>query len=423
MVNRSTQLTQIVSPRLGFQSAGPTVSRLDRVASGENATRTTESFAGGVKTRHVGVVSQKIVPGALFPLARPDDFQGAPALRDGSPGRLVPLVQAGPNARHRGVLVALCRHRIPEIRLENQGHAVEQPPIFVLGFWRSGTTLLHNLISSDPQLAYPNYYQCLYPHHFLSTEWWLAPPTARFLPDTRPMDNVAVGWDMPQEDEIALCVLSLASCYLQVLFHDRVDKYQRFHDMADCTEAERKAWMDSLDYLIRKLTLKYQKRIVLKSPSHTFKIPYLLKLYPNAKFIYIYRNPYAVFKSAVHLRRTMYDENGMCRPDYGDLEERVFELYDLCFRDYERDKALIPQGNFRRFGSRISNRTAAASGADLSGNQPARIRWAPAEGRTADGRAETLQEEPLQTGPGADGACLPASASGVRLLWLSAADG
>ncbi|QDT54812.1 Sulfotransferase domain protein [Caulifigura coniformis] len=222
---------------------------------------------------------------------------------------------------------------------------VKQPPVFVLGFWRSGTTMLHNLVSSDPQLCYPNYYQCLYPHHFLSTESWLAPPTARFLPDTRPMDNLPVGWNMPQEDEIALCVLSLASCYLQVIFHDNVEKYQRFHNMADCTDAERKAWMDSLEYLIRKLTLKYQKRVVLKSPSHTFKIPYLLKLYPDAKFIYIYRNPYAVFKSATHLRRTMYAENGMCEPDYGDIDERVFELYEQCFHDYERDKALIPAGN------------------------------------------------------------------------------
>jgi omega-hydroxy-beta-dihydromenaquinone-9 sulfotransferase len=222
---------------------------------------------------------------------------------------------------------------------------VKEAPIFVLGFWRSGTTMLHNLISSDPQLCYPNYYQCLYPHHFLSTESWLAPPTARFLPDTRPMDNVPVGWGMPQEDEIALCVLSLASCYMQVIFHDDVDKYQRFQNMADCTDAERQAWMNALDYLIRKLTLKYQKRVVLKSPSHTMKIPYLLKLYPAAKFIYIYRNPYAVFKSATHLRKTMYVENGMCRPNYGDIDGRVLDVYDRCFHDYERDKALIPAGN------------------------------------------------------------------------------
>lgn len=225
-----------------------------------------------------------------------------------------------------------------------QATEVKEPPVFVLGFWRSGTTMLHNLIASDPQLCYPNYYQCLYPHHFLSTESWLAPPTARFLPDTRPMDNLPVGWEMPQEDEIALCVLSLASCYLQVLFHDDVQKYERFQDMAGCTAEERQSWIDALDYLIRKLTFKHQKRVVLKSPSHTMKIPYLLKLYPDARFVYIHRNPYAVFKSATHLRRTMYVENGMCRPEFGDIDRRVLDVYERCFKIYERDKLLIPPG-------------------------------------------------------------------------------
>lgn len=221
---------------------------------------------------------------------------------------------------------------------------VEKAPIFVLGFWRSGTTLLHNLISSDPQFTFPNYYQCFAPQHFLLSERVLTPLTARFLPDTRPMDNVPVKWDMPQEDEVGLCAMTLASYYLQIVFHDQREKYDRFLDMADCTPAERESWKSALDYLIRKLTYKTGKRVVLKSPSHTYKIPHLLDLYPDARFIFIYRNPYAVFKSAVHLRKTMYDENGMCRPDYGDIDEVLLSLYDRGFHIYERDKALIPPG-------------------------------------------------------------------------------
>ncbi|MBX3442761.1 MAG: sulfotransferase [Planctomyces sp.] len=219
---------------------------------------------------------------------------------------------------------------------------VQQPPLFVLGFWRSGTTLLHNLVTSDPAATYANYYHCLCPEHFLLTERLVTPLTARFLPETRPMDNIQVRWDMPQEDEVALCAMSLASYYLQIVFHDDRAKYDRFLDMAECSAGERAAWKSSLDYLIRKLTFKNGKRVVLKSPSHTYKIPLLLDLYPEAKFIYIYRNPYAVFKSAVHLRRTMYEENGMCRPDFGDLDEVLLELYERAFRIYERDKALIP---------------------------------------------------------------------------------
>jgi hypothetical protein len=132
---------------------------------------------------------------------------------------------------------------------------------------------------------------------------------------------------------------------MQIVFHDQREKYDRFLDMAECTHKERQAWTSALDYLIRKLTYRDGKPVVLKSPSHTYKIPLLLDLYPNARFIYIYRNPYAVYKSAVHLRRTMYEENGMCRPVFGDLDEVVLSLYERAFPIYERDKKLIPPGH------------------------------------------------------------------------------
>src|SRR5678816_885369 len=44
------------------------------------------------------------------------------------------------------------------------------PPLFVLGHWRSGTTHLHNLLAVDDRFAFPNNYQALFPHAFLSME-------------------------------------------------------------------------------------------------------------------------------------------------------------------------------------------------------------------------------------------------------------
>ncbi len=46
---------------------------------------------------------------------------------------------------------------------------VEQEPLFIIGFWRSGTTLLHNLMARDRRVAFPNSYEMLFPHHFLLT--------------------------------------------------------------------------------------------------------------------------------------------------------------------------------------------------------------------------------------------------------------
>ena len=43
---------------------------------------------------------------------------------------------------------------------------LSDPPLFVIGHWRSGTTLLHELLVLDPRHTYPNTYQCFEPHAF-----------------------------------------------------------------------------------------------------------------------------------------------------------------------------------------------------------------------------------------------------------------
>ena len=40
-------------------------------------------------------------------------------------------------------------------------------PIFILGHWRNGTTLLHELMAMDGQFAYPNLFEISRPHNFL----------------------------------------------------------------------------------------------------------------------------------------------------------------------------------------------------------------------------------------------------------------
>jgi len=42
-----------------------------------------------------------------------------------------------------------------------------EPPVFILGVWRSGTTHLHNLLTRDTRFGYANLYQALNPHTFL----------------------------------------------------------------------------------------------------------------------------------------------------------------------------------------------------------------------------------------------------------------
>jgi omega-hydroxy-beta-dihydromenaquinone-9 sulfotransferase len=44
-----------------------------------------------------------------------------------------------------------------------------RPPLFLVGHWRSGTTLLHELLALDEQYAASSTYACFNPHQFLLT--------------------------------------------------------------------------------------------------------------------------------------------------------------------------------------------------------------------------------------------------------------
>ena len=56
---------------------------------------------------------------------------------------------------------------------------LREPPLFVLGHWRSGTTFLHDLLACDPRHSYPTTYDCFMPNHFLLTEDFVARRAAR----------------------------------------------------------------------------------------------------------------------------------------------------------------------------------------------------------------------------------------------------
>ena len=117
-----------------------------------------------------------------------------------------------------------------------------EPPLFILGHWRSGTTLLHELLIRDPEHTYATTYQCFAPHHFVLSEPWVTPWSAFLIPRRRPMDNMAAGWDRPQEDEFALGNLGIPSPYLSMMFPNRGAAFMDYLSLSDLTDSARRAW-------------------------------------------------------------------------------------------------------------------------------------------------------------------------------------
>ena len=97
---------------------------------------------------------------------------------------------------------------------------------------------------------------------------------------------------------------------------------------------------------MKKLTFKAgaNKHVLLKSPTHTFRIPFLLEMFPDARFVYIYRDPYKVYNSTLHLRKTMFGDNGFAPLDMEKLEEDMSNIYLNHLNVYERDRQTVPEG-------------------------------------------------------------------------------
>jgi hypothetical protein len=221
-----------------------------------------------------------------------------------------------------------------------------KPPLFILGHWRSGTTLLHNLLALDDQFAYPNLYQVFFPHTFLCTEDYRASQIEGLIPQTRIFDNVAQGLQMPNEDEFATCTASLRSPYMAWAFPRNHAHYERYLTFRDAPPRDVQRWKDALVLFLKKLTWKHDRPILLKSPPHTCRIKLLLELFPDARFLHIRRHPYAVYQSTRHLYEVLTRSLQFQRHRPEDLDRSVLLRYQHMHDAFFEERGLIPDGRF-----------------------------------------------------------------------------
>jgi hypothetical protein len=218
-------------------------------------------------------------------------------------------------------------------------------PLFVIGHWRTGTTLLHELLILDDRHTYADTYDCFVPHHTLLSEGFFKTYLRFLAPNKRPMDNMAAGWQHPQEDEFALCLLGQPSTYADIAFPNRPGLHAGALDLSGLTPRQLAAWKRAFRRFVQTVAFDDPRRLVLKSPPHTARIPVLLELFPDARFVHIVRDPYVLFSSTVNLWQSMARRHGFQAPRGGPaLEEKVFREFRVIHERYEAGKTLIPPG-------------------------------------------------------------------------------
>ena len=228
-------------------------------------------------------------------------------------------------------------------------------PVFVLGHPRTGTTLLHTLLALDSdRFSICNTFCSGFPHCFLWFESIGKQLFASVISTTRPMDNMRLHFDLPQEDELATCLLTggFYSPYMSLYFpRDEKDfrPYQTFRD-ADIKEVN--VWTRAFQHLCHKLSIREElqtgqrRRLLLKSPCHTGRVRHLLQLHPNALFVHVHRHPIDVFLSSIHMANTTYGYMFLQQPKSGDLKEYILKQGEILMQEYMEcvDEGLLVEG-------------------------------------------------------------------------------
>jgi hypothetical protein len=229
------------------------------------------------------------------------------------------------------------RRRLPPVG------PLPHPPTFILGYYRSGTTHLQEVLLQDPRFAYMNFYQGFFSTAFNLTESWVKPVFEQIITRTgflHPAHQIPFSFHLPAEEDIAMVshAFDLASNWGQIYQRHFKRIYGKTALLQNISDAEYARFSAMLEDLIWRVSLANDHQpLLLKSPPHTGRLRLLRDLYPDAKFIFIRRHPYDVYQSNLKLWKS-FEENRLQVGDDAAIPDNILWSHDLAHQNYEADK-------------------------------------------------------------------------------------
>lgn len=187
-------------------------------------------------------------------------------------------------------------------------HETIDKPIFITGYGRSGTTILFEVLSQDPQFRVPQKWESLFPCPPPETASYttdariqqtasISEFSESIIPELQAMHKIAA--NLPVES-VELVYFTFLSEVFPMAF--QVPSYARYLETQDLTECFE--WQKRI---LQVLQSKHKKNHwLLKGPSHLPYIFELLTVYPDARIIFTHRDPIITADSVLSLLGSLY---------------------------------------------------------------------------------------------------------------------
>jgi hypothetical protein len=199
-------------------------------------------------------------------------------------------------------------------------------PVFIIGLPRTGTTLLHQLFCTDPQFRAPMYWELMYPCPPARPKNWSQCDRFKravkdfnmlryFIPRDKHDVVHKTGAQYPEE-----CYHILSRCFVQYHTFLRVESLDDFTD-----------WLYNLDMTDFEEIYQYYKTelqvigyggldkqtYVLKANVHLLCLDAILKVFPDAKFVFTCRNLSEMVGSFCSLQEVVTTPYGPMHDEFG----------------------------------------------------------------------------------------------------------
>ena len=134
------------------------------------------------------------------------------------------------------------------------------------------------------------------------------------------------------------------SPYMGWVFPRSRTGYQRYLTFEGVPERQVRRWKAGLLGFLQKLTWKYDRPLILKSPPHTARIKLLLELFPDARFVHIHRHPFGLPVHPPAAPRSSPRTSPCNPPTTATWTSGFSSLMSRCTRPTSPSAGLIPAG-------------------------------------------------------------------------------